>query len=52
MIGISSESGLGNAGDAVMLRVLNDGRLFGLDFGDWSILFAGFALSGISTLFF
>jgi hypothetical protein len=34
-----------------MVRVIGDGRLLGLDLGDWSILFAGFAFTGWATLF-
>jgi hypothetical protein len=36
--------------DAVM-RVMNDTRLFGFDFGDWSMLLAGLMLAGALTLF-
>jgi hypothetical protein len=35
-----------------MLRIANGGRLFGFDFGDWSVLLLGFALAGFLTLVF
>ena len=33
------------------MHVINEGRLFGLNFGDWSILLVGLALTGSLTLF-
>jgi hypothetical protein len=36
--------------DAVMVRVANNGRLLGLDLGDWSMLLAGSALAGLFAL--
>jgi hypothetical protein len=34
-----------NVEDAIMVRVTNGGRLLGLDWGDWSMLFSGSALA-------
>ena len=33
------------------MHLINEGRLLGLNFGDWSILIAGLALTGSLTLF-
>jgi hypothetical protein len=35
-----------------MPRVIGEGRLLGLDLGDWSILLAGFVLSSFTLLIF
>jgi hypothetical protein len=34
-----------------MLRITKDGRLLGLDLGDWRLLFVGFALTELSVFF-
>jgi hypothetical protein len=31
-------------------RMTTDGRLFGFDFGDWSVLLTGLALTGFLSL--
>jgi len=35
----------------MLVRVTADGRLLGLDTGDWSTLIAGFTLAGLLALF-